>query len=137
MRARAIASATHALLRDGRDPSEVLTSLRTYLAQHRMASLLPRILREVLRRQRAQASRRGVVLRVARQGDVDALAAKIKAACAALHVAHPTATDIDHSLIGGFQVATANHILDASYKHQLETLYRRSVAAHQHNSDNH
>lgn len=129
MKATDYAHALYTLLRRGDDPAEVFRKLDTVLARRGHAKLKRAIVRELHRIVTARASDDTVTAHIARAADEKQYTDTITAEIDRLGATGSPRIVVDDSLIGGYQIATHDRLIDNSHKSKLLQLYRNIVHA--------
>lgn len=133
----AYAQALWKMVAEGMSPSKAVHALRDLLDRDGREALLPRIGKAFARIAEREAHKNDIILTVAREHDAPRAKKEAKEALSALGLESSDLpadeaglkTRVDDSLIGGWRLEGKEHLVDASYKHQLLELYNRAVSA--------
>ena len=124
----AYAQALWKLVQGGMEYKKALHALREMLVERGRLSLLPRIARAFERLAAREHSRTTMTLTVARDADIPKAR---KAAVEELAGAKIAETDLDicldETLVGGWRLEGREHLVDASFKKYLLSLYNRAT----------
>jgi F0F1-type ATP synthase delta subunit len=116
------------MIEEGTAPSKALRALRDSLKENGRESLLPRIGRAFARIAERETRRSDMVLTVAREKDERKVRTQVKEVIAKLGIdGKDLKTRIDDTLIGGWRLEGRGHLVDASFKKQLLTMYNRTT----------
>jgi F0F1-type ATP synthase delta subunit len=112
----------------GMEPAKAVRALYEYLKTNGREALMPRIATAFERLAAREDQKNTVTLSVAHEKDAPAAKVEAKELLAMLNLAaEDVAVRIDDSLIGGWRVEGREHLVDASFKKQLLSLYNRAT----------
>lgn len=128
---QAYAQALWKMIDDGMDHTKAVKSLHEILVAKGRAVLMPRIAKAFERIAAREIARSGMTLSVAHAKDESHAKTAAKKALEAMHVEAPKHLHlkVDETLIGGWRLEGAGHLIDASYKKQLLSLYSAATKA--------
>ncbi len=127
----AYAQALWKMIDGGMDHAKAVKSLHQILVAKGRSVLMPRIARAFERIAAREIARSGMTLTVAHAKDEQHAKTAAKKALSALHADMPKHLHlkVDDSLIGGWRLEGAGHLIDASYKKQLLSIYGAATKA--------
>ncbi len=112
----------------GMSSKEAVEAVRRLLVRTGRETLLPKIGRAFERIAHRERSKSEVVLTIARAADQRAAEKESSAALSNMKLsAKDVVTQIDESLIGGWRIEGREHLVDASFKKYLLSLYNRAT----------
>ena len=120
----AYTSAVIDVLESGVKPDQVISNLTTALKAKGHQSLLPAVLREVLRRIESKTSTQVPLVYIAKEGQEKEYQPEIIASLKKLGCEQKPTYVVDETIIGGFIIIFNNKAIDNSYKSQLQTIYK-------------
>jgi F0F1-type ATP synthase delta subunit len=121
--------ATTQLLRDGSEVESVLANLKSVLTQKGYEGMYTEVLHGVLTELAHATNTNTAKVYVANKADATKLQSAIEASLAKLGANIATAeTIVDETLVGGYVAVHNGKSINASYKEQLVTLYRKIIA---------
>lgn len=124
MTAEAYAQALWQSVQRGTAPTSAVAGLIETLKAHGRTALLPKIARAIVRIGAREAARTDVVLSIARAKDERTAKRAAGKFLSELGVAVRDAkTAVDENLIGGWRLEGREHLVDASYKKSLLSIY--------------
>lgn len=122
------AQALYRMLAGGMKSKEAVTKLRAALERQGRASLLPKIGRAFSRIAMREGKKNAVTLYIARDKDEHGALSAAKGFLEEMGVA---AKDVevktDENLIGGWRLEGREHLVDASFKKHLLSIYNRAT----------
>jgi len=127
----AYAEALWKMIQKGMNAKAAVHALHKVLAARGRTALFPRIAHAFARLAQRSASRTGMTLHIAHEGDERNARAAAKNALEEMHLSEYAidAVVVDKTLVGGWRLEGAEQLVDASYKKQLLTIYHRATHA--------
>ena len=124
----AYAEALWKMVQGGMDAKKAVHALREVLVARGRDVLFPRIARAFQRIAARESNRSDVTLHIAREKDEKHALSAAKKALSEMKIDKEiTKTKIDESLVGGWRLESGEHLIDASFKKHLLTLYNRAT----------
>ncbi len=125
---QAYAQALFKMVEGGMEPKKAVAAIRERLIAEGREELLPRIARAFSRIAQREMQRNGLVLTLAREKDARAAHKEAKKFLDGMGAsAKDLTTRIDETQIGGWRLEGREHLIDASYKKHLLSLYARAT----------
>lgn len=123
------AQALWQMIERGATPKRAVEALHESLVARGREALMPRIAKAFARLAARDKERSGLILSVAREKDERKALEEAKEALVQMHT--PNQDDIkvvvDESLIGGWRLEGSEHLVDASWKKHLISIYNRAT----------
>lgn len=123
------AQALWQLLEAGKSPKDAVKELRAILERHGRSNLLARIGRAFERIAQREQAKRAVTLTVAHEQDAHTAQREAKAYMEEIGIdPKDVVVKMDAGVIGGWRLEGREHLIDASFKNQLLSLYNRATS---------